>query len=136
MVTARGVGMYFGWAVSRPQYSHLQNDLWTPLNAECLALIDAAKENSGMSWDRFSREVGYRSRVLRRYRNGGGKRSRQRAAMPQAILDKMLTVGGIGPRISELSWYTTEELVEQGVWKPMVDLGELSTSRKGTTVGM
>ena len=112
------------------QYVHLNGDLWTPLTEECLELITMAKENSGFSWDRFSREVGYRSRVLRRYRHGGAIRKRQRAAMPMAILDKMLTVGGIGPRIQDLPWYTTEELVELGVWKPMVDISDYTQRQK------
>lgn len=118
-------------AIARKQYVHLEDELWTPITDEVIALMEEARVNFGGNWDLLGRTIGHRARILRRYRtkDPDTKPTRRRNAIPFGILDKVLTVGGIGNRISELPWYTTDQMVEKGHWRPMLDLGDVARRR-------
>lgn len=100
-------------------YAHLSGDLYAVLDEQVIDLLTAAKEEFG-SWRALAFRTGYRERVFRRWRNGGGRADRRRITIPMKVLDDILTAANLNQRLDELHWYTVEELVSLGIWKPMI----------------
>lgn len=103
---------------SRPYENQreLWDTRWTPNNEALRELIAYAVREVG-SMRQLSKAVGFQTpsdhnRQIRRIMKGEGK------AVSYRVVDQILARSGVSYRIRELPWYTPEELVEEGIWKP------------------
>jgi hypothetical protein len=84
---------------------------WTPNDEAFRDLLWMAIREAG-SRKQFALIVGVKPRHLRRILNGEMK------AVSYMLTDRMLIRSNVGYSIGTLPWLTTEELQEQGIWKP------------------
>ena len=84
---------------------------WTPNNEAFLELVWAAVEEAG-NRRRLAAVVGIRPRHLRRIILGETK------AVSFRVADNLLARSSLAYKMLDLPWYTIEELMEKGIWKP------------------
>lgn len=77
-----------------------------------MALLEEVRVACG-SWKSVVRQARMSTRYLRMIRNDDG-----RVAVSMAVMDKILSRTGFAGRLDDLPWYTPDQLVEIGVWKP------------------
>ena len=86
-------------------------ELYTPVTPEMLALFDRMKAEHG-TWRRVCWITNTRLKVMREMRNG------TRKTVSLQKLDSMITATEVG-RVDEFTWFTAEDLVKLGIWKPV-----------------
>jgi len=87
------------------------DDLYTPMNDQVLELFDRMLEEWG-SWRRVAWKSNMRLKALRNLRQS------QRTAVSMSLIDRMTTGCGVGG-VHEFEWYTPDELIDLGIWKPV-----------------
>jgi len=95
----------------------LNGEVYTPVTDEIVALIDRLHDEHGR-WRDIAELSGIRSkqlRSLRRHRHANGNR---RKTISLGMLDKLLTTTEVG-HINNYPWYTPDELVAMGIWRPI-----------------
>jgi len=84
---------------------------WTPNNEEFRELLNAAINEAG-NLRRLCLAIGIKQRHIRRIRSGHTK------AVSFRVTDQILARTDVSYRILDLPWYTVNELMELGIWKP------------------
>ena len=84
---------------------------WTPNTEELRELIDVAKREAG-SMLALSRAINMKYRHLRRVAHVESK------AVSYRIVDQILSRSSVAYRMQQLPWYTVEQMVDEGIWKP------------------
>lgn len=87
-------------------------ELYTPKDEAFFELMEELRIHVGGQWKDIARQSRLSTRYMRRLR------SREWVTVSYKVMDKVLTRCGLPHRISDLPWYTPEQLVEIGVWKP------------------
>jgi hypothetical protein len=93
------------------QHAHLAKDLYTLRDEKLLALLEEVRVACG-SWKNVVRQARISTRYLRKIRN------RPHTVVSLYLMERILLRTGFPHRINELEWYTVDQLVEMGVWKP------------------
>jgi hypothetical protein len=75
-------------------------------------LLDDVRVQCGGTWKSVAVDARLSTRSLRKLRNKGA------ATVSYTWVDKLLSRLGFPHRLQELEWYTPEQLVEMGIWKP------------------
>lgn len=75
-------------------------------------LLDELRLQAGGNWKDIAREARISTRHFRRIRTD------RFPTISILVMDKICSRLGFPHRIHELEWYTPEQLVEMGVWKP------------------
>ena len=104
-------------------YHNHKHEVWTPLNANVLKLFEDLKREAG-SWAMFSEITGIKPRYMRFLRHGAvnkNRRGRQKT-ISLMLMDKITVAFDCTYRLREFPWYTTVQLVEDGVWKEHMDV--------------
>jgi hypothetical protein len=92
-------------------YHHPRHeDLYTPITPEIIELIWRMRAEHG-TWRRVAFLSNTRLKVLRRIRTG------KRKAVSLRLLDRLCITTGVGS-VEEFTWFTAEDLVALGIWKP------------------
>jgi len=60
----------------------------------------------------LSRAINMKYRHLRRVAHGESK------AVSYRIVDQILSRSSVAYRMQQLPWYTVEQMVDEGIWKP------------------
>jgi hypothetical protein len=89
-------------------------DLYTPHTPELKALFDQMKLELG-TWRAVCLVSGTRLKVFRAIRNGNRK------AISMRMLDRLITTTGVGS-LEDFVWFTADDLVALGIWKPVTYL--------------
>jgi hypothetical protein len=97
------------------QHPHKQGELWTPVNGELMRMLEELRDEVG-SWQRMARAARVSDRWFRAMRSG------QYKAVSMTNLDKIFTRNNATHRVEDLPWYTPEEMLESGAWKPIIDV--------------
>ncbi len=84
---------------------------WTPNTEELRELVGIAAKEAG-SMLALSRAINMRYRHIRRIFHGESK------AVSYRIVDQILARSSVAYRMQQLPWYTVEQMVEEGIWKP------------------
>lgn len=87
-------------------------EFYTPRDERFLGLLDELRLEHG-SWKNVVRQARISTRAFRRIRLDG-----RTQAVSQTVVDKILSRTGFVHRMVDLEWYTPDELVEKGIWKP------------------
>jgi hypothetical protein len=87
-------------------------------------LLDELRLQAGGQWKDIAREARISTRHFRRVRG------EQYPTVSIHVMDKILSRMGFPHRVQELRWYTPNELVEMGVWKPHNISGLQETNRR------
>lgn len=87
-------------------------DLYTPITPEVQALFQRMYDELG-SWREVAAAGRIRLKVLRNLRQ------RKRTCVSQRRLDKLCSGTGIGG-VHEFPWFTADDLVKLGIWKPVM----------------
>lgn len=94
-------------------YNNLRNlwdTRWTPVTDEVKDLFKtAAREAESLT--QLGEFVGIKPRHIRRVINGPAK------SVSFRVADQVLSRSSVGHKVSELPWYTPQEMVELGFWK-------------------
>jgi hypothetical protein len=94
------------------EYENLKK-LWdtrfTPVTDEIRELLVMVKNENDGSWDALAREIGIRTRQLRRIRL-------KHKTVSLRTMDQILARSGYAYRLQTMPWYTVDELVEMGIW--------------------
>lgn len=99
-------------AVTEPVRRHPNShDLYTPMTDDLLATLTRMRDEHG-SWRRVAAVTETRLKVLRNIRSGRKK------AISQRLWDRLTTLSGVGS-IEEVPWFTADDLVVLGIWKPV-----------------
>lgn len=85
-------------------------DLYTPVTNEMIILFERMKIEHG-TYRRVCALSGVRMKVFRQVRRGKHK------AVSLELMDKLVTSTGVGS-LREFTWFTAEDLVALGIWKP------------------
>jgi DNA-binding Xre family transcriptional regulator len=97
--------------VTAPKGKHpAHGELYTPFTPELLQLLERMKAEYG-TWRRVCELTETRMRVLRNIRQG------KRKAVSLTVLDRLCSATGIG-NAEEFLWFTADDLVALGIWKP------------------
>ena len=75
-------------------------------------LLNDLRLQAGGQWKDIAREARISTRQFRRMRTA------QYTTVSIHVMDKILSRMGFPHRVEELTWYTPNQLVEMGVWKP------------------
>lgn len=87
-------------------------ELYTPCTDQFYDLLNRMYQEWG-SWRNVAWKGGVRMKVLRNLRAG------DRKAVSMSLLDRMCTGTGVGS-INDFIWFTADDLVALGIWKPVV----------------
>ena len=107
------------------KYSNLRtlwDTRWTPNDDEFRRILWMAIREAG-NRKKFAEIVGVKPRHLRRILKGEMK------AVSYMLVDRLLIRSDVGYMIGTLPWLTTDELQEQGIWKPPFGESEGKESR-------
>lgn len=97
--------------LSRKHPHPLRGDLYTPVTPELRALFDRMRAEHG-TYRNVCAVSGTRMKVFRNLRTG------RRKAVSLRLLDRIITTTGVGS-VGEFTWFTAEDLVKLGIWKPV-----------------
>jgi len=95
--------------MERKHPSH--GDLYTPYTPELQELFVRMKLEYG-TYRRICAISGTRLKVFRAIRNGNRK------AISMRMLDRLITTTGVGT-LDDYLWFTADDLVALGIWKPV-----------------
>jgi hypothetical protein len=98
-----------------PKHDHVHpksEDLYTPITPEVQALFQRMYDELG-SWREVAAAGSIRLKVLRNLRQ------RKRTCVSHRRLDKLCSGTGIGG-VHEFTWFTADDLVALGIWKPVM----------------
>lgn len=87
-------------------------ELYTPCSTEFYDLLTRMHAEWG-SWRNVAWKSNMRMKQLRNIRGG------HRKAISMALLDRMCSGTGVGS-INDFIWFTADDLVALGIWKPVV----------------
>lgn len=97
------------------EHPHFQDEYFTPLDdGRVLALLEEIRTELGGKWRNVAERARCSSRWLRMVRSG------KIQTVSMTTMDRLLTRCGFGDRLADFNWYTPDELVKMGVWKPTV----------------
>ena len=114
-----------------PDYQNKENfdTRWTPLTDEIRDWIDSLKQEAG-TWVAVSEATDFKLRYIRRLRQREPTPyCKPLKAVSLKTLDRLLSLSDLSHRVSQLPWYTVEEMQEKGVW----DLPLPHVKRRGET---
>jgi hypothetical protein len=105
-------------------HPHLAHELYTPKDARFMEVMEIVRASCGGSW----REVGIKARLnARSFRRLKSERYHRRKSEYKVasyrMMDKVLTRTGHPDLLQTLEWYTPDQLVEMGIWKPHSGVG-------------
>lgn len=89
-----------------------RGETYTMKDEKFFTLLDELRKQAGGNWKDIARASRLSTRTVRRMRNG------QNQTVSWTYMDKMLSRMGFPHRIQEFEFYTPEQLVEMGIWKP------------------
>jgi hypothetical protein len=98
------------------RFEHPQSaELWTPVTPELMTLIHRMRLEWG-TWREVSAQTGVRLRVLRHVHQANRK------AISLSLLDRLISGTRMGD-LRDFPWFTADDLVELGIWEPVVHFG-------------
>jgi hypothetical protein len=95
----------------RARLHPLDGELFTPMCPQLLGMMGQMHQELG-SWRRVAARSGLRLRTLRRLRTG------KNAAVSEHVVDRLVTYCGVGS-LHDYVWFTPDDLVALGIWKPV-----------------
>jgi hypothetical protein len=87
-------------------------DLYTPMTPEIIEMLNQLYREYG-SWRRVAYFTDTRLKVLRNLRQG------RRKAISMRVLDRILTGTNREGTLDQYLWFTADDLVTLGIWKPV-----------------
>jgi hypothetical protein len=106
-------------------HPHLDGELFTPKDEKFWETLEMVKVQCGGSWKAVVRQARLSTRMFRRVRKDDAR------AVSWRVMDKLLSRTGFPHLMESFEWYTPDELVEMGIWKPHSTVG-LNKSKKAT----
>lgn len=89
-----------------------KGQLFCVKDSEFDALMEELRLAVGGNWKDIARQARLSTRYVRRLRG------REWKTVSWHVMDKVLSRLGMPGRMETIRWYTPEELVKMGVWKP------------------
>ena len=98
-------------------HPHLDPELYTLKDEHFFQTIEHVKLQAGGTWKAVVRQARISTRMLRKIRNNDSK------VVSYTVVDKVLSRTGFPQLVQTFDWYTPDQLVEMGVWKPHSTVG-------------
>jgi hypothetical protein len=95
----------------------LSGEVYTPMTTEIVEMIERLHLEYGR-WRAVSEVSGLRLKQLRAIRQHKHANGKRRKTISLRTMDRILTTTEVG-HINDYPWYTPDELVEMGIWKPI-----------------
>src|SRR5262245_9894683 len=95
----------------------LDGEVYTPVTKDIIRLIDRLYLEHGR-WRDVAALCGLRVKQVRAIRQMKHANGNRRKTISLTVMDRMLTTTEVG-HVGDYPWYTPDELVEMGIWKPI-----------------
>lgn len=95
----------------------LSGEVYTPMTTEVVEMIERLHLEYGQ-WRAVAEVSGLRLKQIRAIRQGKHANGKARKTISLTVMDRILTTTAMG-HVNDYEWYTPDELVEMGIWKPM-----------------
>lgn len=89
----------------------MDGEMFTPMTPQVIELLERMRAE-WKYWTVVAWKCNLRMKQLRNLRTG------TRSAISLSLMDRMVTGTGVG-HITEFEWYTPDQLVDMGIWKPV-----------------
>jgi hypothetical protein len=93
-------------------HPHLSGEIYTLKDERFWEVLEMVKANCGGSWKGVVRQARLSTRMFRRVRRDNAP------TVAFSVWEKILTRTGFPHLVETFQWYTPDELVERGIWKP------------------
>jgi hypothetical protein len=93
-------------------------EVYTPMTEDICRLLDRMKDEHGGRWRDVSALSGVRLKQIRSLRQSKHANGKDRKTVSLGVMDRLITTTDVG-HVSDYPWYTPDELVEMGIWKPI-----------------
>jgi hypothetical protein len=103
-------------------HPHLDPELYTLKDELFFEQLEWVKLQAGGTWKNVVRQARISTRLLRKIRNNDSK------VVSYTVVDKVFSRTGFPQLVANFDWYTPDQLVEMGVWRPHSTVG---LKRKG-----
>ncbi len=94
-----------------------EGDLYTPKDDKFWEVLEIVKAQCGGSWKGVVRQARISTRMFRRVRTEESK------TVSYSVMEKVLLRTGFPHLMRHFEWYTPDQLVEMGIWKPHSTVG-------------
>lgn len=100
----------------KPRKHPRGEELFTPITPEIRSLFVHLYDEYN-TWRAVAEAVQTKARVIRRVR------SERHSAISMTLLDRVIQKGGIG-RLGDYTWFTADDMIALGIWKPVQYIDE------------